>query len=138
MRTAKIKYNDAMQNARKRGIAFHFTFEEWVEWWYKNLGPNWMKKRGPWKGQYVMSRYNDKGNYEPSNVRCITNTQNTLECSCNTGGHHSLTFKKKMSRRMKGNQYAKGNSNRLGAILSFETRAKISCALKGNRNRLGG
>lgn len=62
--------------AKRRDIEFHFAFEEWVNWWYDNLGPEWFSKRGRQKGQYVMARNGDIGPYSRQNVECITHQEN--------------------------------------------------------------
>jgi hypothetical protein len=69
--------------ARKRGIAFHFTFEEWTKWWEDELGPHWVKKRGCHKGQYQMARNRDRGPYAAWNVQCKTVSQNRAETAAN-------------------------------------------------------
>jgi hypothetical protein len=61
-------------SARRRGIAFCFTFEEWRAWWRQNLPPD--AARGRRRGQYVMARRGDQGAYEASNVVCVTTKQN--------------------------------------------------------------
>lgn len=68
----KRKFIEHKYAARRRGIEFHFTFEEWVKWWESNLGPNWITLRGRNAGQYVMARNGDIGNYEFKNVKCVT------------------------------------------------------------------
>ena len=77
---AQRKYYTAFKrqksHAIKRGIYFRFTFEEWTAWWEENLGPDWFKKRGRRKGQYVMARFEDKGIYTWWNVRCATVEEN--------------------------------------------------------------
>lgn len=67
------------RNAKKRGIEFHFTLEEWIKWWELHLGIRWMQKRGKEKDQYCMARFGDKGPYQAGNVKCITNEQNWAE-----------------------------------------------------------
>jgi hypothetical protein len=62
-----------------RRIPFEFTFIEWVEWWEKHLGPDWLTKRGCGGGKYVMARIADKGPYSPGNVRCILHEDNARE-----------------------------------------------------------
>lgn len=62
-----------------RGIAFHFTYEDWVAWWKYHLGPNWFELRGRCTGQYVMARRGDKGPYARWNVKCITHSENSRE-----------------------------------------------------------
>ena len=54
-------------NAKKRGIEFKLTFDEWWDIWkphYHNKGTS--------VGQFVMCRTMDKGAYEVSNVRIDT------------------------------------------------------------------
>ncbi len=65
--------------AKKRGIGFEFTYEQWIIWWKKHLGDNWFEKRGRGSHQYVMARYGDKGPYSLTNVRCATGAQNRNE-----------------------------------------------------------
>ena len=59
------------KNAIKRGINFTITYEDWVAWWRKELGPQWFRRRGRNRGQYVMSRKADKGDYSIGNIECL-------------------------------------------------------------------
>lgn len=81
--TAKYLYGTHKESSRRRGIKFQFTYEEWVAWWVKNLGPRWMKLRGHRSGQYVMARNGDSGPYAPHNVKCITANQNHSDTAKN-------------------------------------------------------
>jgi len=72
----RVAFNDHKNGAKKRGIPFLFTFDEWVAIW-RNSGKS--DQRGPWKGQYVMARFGDKGGYEPGNVKIVTNGENSAE-----------------------------------------------------------
>lgn len=72
----KIAFSGHVVRARRRGIEFHFTFEEWVKWWEDHLGPDWLKKRGLRKDQYQMARNGDTGPYAAWNVQCKTATAN--------------------------------------------------------------
>lgn len=65
--------------AAQRDIAFHFSYEDWCQWWKDNLGPDWFQKRGKTLGKYCMARNGDKGPYHPDNVRCITHSENSRE-----------------------------------------------------------
>lgn len=76
---AYLRYYGHLNSSRQRGIEFHFTFEEWVMWWETNLGPDWLKKRGTMKDQYVMAREGDCGPYSKWNVKCITKSENSKE-----------------------------------------------------------
>ncbi len=71
-----MRYKKQQWRSKTRGIEFMFSFDEWVEWWENNLGPDWLSKRGLRKGQYVMARKGDQGPYHPDNVECITASKN--------------------------------------------------------------
>jgi hypothetical protein len=60
-------------SARRRGIPFLFTFEEWWAWW--QIGNRW-QNRGMGKHKFVMARFGDKGPYSPKNVYCATHEEN--------------------------------------------------------------
>ncbi len=68
------RYMKHRRSAKWRGIAFLFTFEEWVEWW----GEDW-EKRGNGPNDLVMARVGDTGPYHPSNVRKLTMAENSRE-----------------------------------------------------------
>ena len=61
-------------NAKRRGIEFHFTYDEWVEWWGDDFD-----KRGRKADSLVMARHGDTGPYHPDNVKKITYGENTKE-----------------------------------------------------------
>ena len=77
------RYDQHKGNARGRGIAFQFTFEDWVNWWEEHLGYRWFEKRGRNRGQYVMARYKDRGAYVRGNVKCILAEDNNQEKASN-------------------------------------------------------
>lgn len=68
------RYNGHKSNAKRRGVDFRFTFEEWWEIWK----PHW-KERG--LGGLVMCRHNDQGAYEVGNVRIDTCSNNMIEAN---------------------------------------------------------
>ncbi len=63
MRLVKIAYSVHKGNAKKRGIEFNLTFDEWYGIWKP-----YYKNRGNKHGQLVMCRNMDKGAYEVGNV----------------------------------------------------------------------
>lgn len=89
MRKAKQAYFQHRGNAALRDIEFHFTFQEWIEWWEQHLGQDWQKKRGCRRGQYVMARYNDTGPYVLGNVKCILAEDNHIEYNLNRAPQRS-------------------------------------------------
>lgn len=83
IRFGKMKYRTHKCHAKKRGIDFLFTFEEWFDWWESKLGPDWVTKRGCRKGQFCMARIKDKGPYVVWNVKCILHQDNCREQKTN-------------------------------------------------------
>jgi hypothetical protein len=74
----KKKYREQKDAAKQRGIQFNLTFDEWWSIW--ETSGKW-EERGCRKGQYVMSRINDTGPYQISNVFIQT-------CSGNNSDAH--------------------------------------------------
>lgn len=72
----KEAYRQQKSNAKTRGIAFNFTYDDWCLWWKEQLGPDWPKKRGCRRGQYVMARKRDEGAYERGNVKAVLSQTN--------------------------------------------------------------
>lgn len=73
---AKRKYGIHRAQARSRGLAMELAFDEWM-WIWIDSG-HWYE-RGTRRGQYVMSRYGDKGNYALGNVHIQTAAANSAE-----------------------------------------------------------
>ena len=69
-------YTNHKNHARRRGIPFLLTFEEWCDIWYDS---GKFAERGHSKGQYVMARFGDKGPYAVGNVQIITCSENMAE-----------------------------------------------------------
>lgn len=61
---AKHKFDVQRGNAKRRGIEWKFTFEQWLEWWGDDID-----RRGVGPDDLQMQRYHDKGPYSPENVR---------------------------------------------------------------------
>jgi hypothetical protein len=66
-------------DARRRGIPFLLTFEEWWTIWHAS---GYWERRGKLAGQYVMARYGDVGPYALGNVRICTFGDNAREANC--------------------------------------------------------
>jgi len=117
-------------HSRRRGIAFYFTFDEWIEWWENQLGPQWFSKRGTKAHQYVMGRKGDEGPYMPSNVLCLTMAQNTSDAhkgkpSGYLGKKHSAKTKTLLRKLNLGRP---GTYGMLGKKHSPETIAKMKAS----------
>lgn len=74
--TPRGRYTKHKVNARRRGVEFLLTFEEWWGVWAKSR--RW-KKRGNRRGQYNMMRYNDEGPYAAGNVHIGRHEGNVAE-----------------------------------------------------------
>ena len=70
------KFNQHRFDAKKRGVPFLLTFEEWFEIWNAS---GHFHERGPRRGQYCMSRFGDKGPYAVGNVFIQLTTQNSSD-----------------------------------------------------------
>jgi len=76
MSSPKRKYQEHKYGAKKRGLPFELTFEEWYDIWQKS--GKW-ELRGKGKNAYVMSRIGDKGGYTFGNVFIQTASQNSID-----------------------------------------------------------
>lgn len=116
-----------------------FSFEEWVKWWEDNLGPDWLKKRGVLKVNYVMCRKADKGHYHPDNVYCATSSQNMTDSNLlkpRGGGSYMLGKKHKPETIKKMSNNHSGQENPFfGKTHSPETKAKMKESWVINRER---
>ena len=64
-------YRAQKSSAKRRGIEFEFSFDEWMEWWGDDY-----HLRGNKYGQLAMCRFMDKGPYAPDNCYKGTNSAN--------------------------------------------------------------
>ncbi len=115
-------FNRQRRTAKSRGILFLLSYEEWLNIWIKSKH---FAERGTKKGQYVMARFGDKGNYEIGNVKIITVGENVRESKL--GKTWSLEARQKISfsRLAKHHHHTK------------EAKEKISKGNLGNQNWLG-
>ena len=102
------KYYQAQKdNAKRRGIAFELSFEQWWSIWESS---GFWEQRGRGRGLYCMGRIGDKGTYRVGNVKIITHETNS--------GEKPWTLK----RRKKHALALRGNKNKLGKKESKQTR----------------
>ena len=66
--------------AKRRGIAWEFTFEQWMAVW---AASGQFSNRGRNKGQFVMARDGDAGPYAPGNVSIILHSRNMSDAHAN-------------------------------------------------------
>jgi hypothetical protein len=73
---ARNAFRAHKNNAKRRGITFLFSLEEWWAWWQVD---NRWSSRGRKDYQLVMCRRADAGPYSLENVYCATQHQNRLD-----------------------------------------------------------
>lgn len=122
IKKAKTRYYGQKGMAKRRGIDFKFSFEDWINWW---IATGHYHERGVGKGKYVMSRYNDIGDYCIENVFCQTFVQNFLDGTANRQYKTTDEVRMKLSTSLKGRV-----SPTKGMRHTEETKAKIAAAAK--------
>jgi hypothetical protein len=75
------KFNSHKYNAKRRGVEFNLTFDEWNNWWLSHgVNKQIVTRRGIGDGNKLcMCRYNDTGPYALNNIYCDTNYNNVKE-----------------------------------------------------------
>ncbi len=73
-KTDKHKFHTQKSLAKRRGIPFELTFEQWLDVWQAS---GKLAERGRKKGQYCMARKGDKGAYAVGNVEIILGSENS-------------------------------------------------------------
>jgi hypothetical protein len=71
---AKRGYLTQRKDAKRRGVEFKLSYEEWLEFWGDDLD-----LRGRDDHQLCMARYGDTGAYEIGNIKKLTMSQNRSE-----------------------------------------------------------
>lgn len=117
--------------AKTKDIKFNMNF---YEWWVIWASSGHIRNMGKYKGQYVMARHNDSGDYAPDNVSIITISENTV--AAHKGRKHSEEAKAKIGAAHKGKTVSEATRAKIVATsvrdaLSAETLARMSAASKG-------
>lgn len=80
---AKRKFQSAKFGAKKRGIPFLLTFEQWYNWWLsQGIDKNQPVIGGLKRSQLnelCMCRFGDQGPYTLNNIYCSTRSQNSKD-----------------------------------------------------------
>lgn len=77
MDPSKRKWYDQRQNARRRGIDWDLSFDQWLKIWMDS--GHWHQRGIKSRDAYVMSRKGDQGPYSVANVVIKTNYDNVIE-----------------------------------------------------------
>lgn len=70
------RYHSQKRSAKRRGIAFQLTFDEWLAIWRAS---GHLAERGRTRGLYVMSRIADIGGYKVGNVMILSKERNSQD-----------------------------------------------------------
>ena len=103
-------YINQKSHAKKRGIDFYLTYDEWITIW---LESGKFAERGRGKGKYVMARLGDRGPYAVGNVKIILNEDNSSEG--NLGKIVSQETKQKIATAHKGKTFSDETRQRMSA-----------------------
>lgn len=112
--------------AKHRRVPFLLTFEEWFSVWKRS---GHLEEMGNRRGQYVMSRREDKGAYEIGNVRIVLAGDNVREALRLNHPTKDPVVRAKIRESRLGEK----NWN-FGRPRSLRTRIKISRALTGKKH----
>lgn len=127
----KNKYNCHKGAAKRRGVGFTLTFEEWCHIWERS--GKW-EQRGRKKGQYVMSRIGDTGDYAIDNVFIQSSENNVIQANYNKKGQTRVLPKHSEETKRKISMSLMGNKGRLGRKHTEETKRKIKETMKAKAN----
>lgn len=104
----KQGYTRSKADAKRRGIEFQFSFDEWKSWW---LTTGKWELRGRTSGCFQMCRINDTGPYSLANVYCDTIEANSS--LPHKGKKRSAEWAQKIADGLRGLPKSKGHSKAL-------------------------
>lgn len=118
-------YTQQKSNAKRRGVEFVITYEEWEQVW---LDSGKWELRGKGIGKYCMCRYNDEGPYAIGNVFIDLSSSNVREG--NIGKVVSEETRQLIASGIKGkpHPWSRGDKNPMHRP---EVKAKMSAAIGG-------
>ena len=105
-------YTRSKADAKRRGIEFLFTFEEWKSWWVET--GKW-ELRGKRSGCYQMCRKNDVGPYATWNVYCDTVEANSA--LPHKGATRCADWSRKIGDSLRGKAKSASHSKALAASM---------------------
>lgn len=97
----RLRFTEQKAVAKRRGIPFLFSFDEWLQIW-KTSGH--LNNRGRKKGMYCMARLGDKGGYEKDNIEIILHAKNAGDAR--RRNPPTKQTKARISKSLEGNQRA--------------------------------
>ena len=138
MNKIKQQFWNHKQRAKRKGVPFELSMDEWYKIW---IDSGHYHEKGTKRGQYVMSRYGDKGGYTVDNVYIQTVGENTKEAFTTNNkdfikprfGKDNFFFGKQHSKE----SIKKIKEKRATQVWSEETNKKRSDAMKRARALAG-
>lgn len=128
-------YHKHKARARDAGVEFSFTFDQWKAWWESQLGPDWLKLRcGMRRDSFCMARIGDVGPYSPSNVRCLTRSENSKEQrhpTCENAAFVKLTREQVLEIRASYKPYSRESNGYVLSLRYGVTRSAIAKCVRG-------
>lgn len=115
-------------HAKKRGIAFLLTYEEWFNVWELS-GKYHLRGKSP--DSYCMGRVNDSGAYEVGNVE-IVKVSNNLRTQLVSGQHKHVKMTKAKVGEMR-NKYLHGATCKSLATIYGIDASQVSRLIDGTR-----
>lgn len=122
---AHRRFNAQRGTSKVRGIPFLLTEAEWWKIWQES--GHW-PERGKGVGKYHMARFGDVGPYAVGNVKIITHSQNSQECS--------LGVKRPPRTKEHSRKISEALTGRKIGPMATEHKRKISEANKGRPKSL--
>jgi hypothetical protein len=105
------KYTTHKALAKRRGVPFELTREQWLKVW---IDSGHIFERGSLGHQYVMARLGDRGSYVLGNVKIITGAENISEAQ--TGRVASLEARQRQSAAKKGKTFTADHCRKLSEV----------------------
>ncbi|NIE67463.1 hypothetical protein [Burkholderia sp. Ax-1719] len=94
----RIAFNVQRHNAKRRGIGWDLTFEQWIQWWGEDI-----ERRGTGPCCLQMQRFGDSGPYALGNIKKGTPHQNSVTASIvrqNEACERAATIRRELSAEM--------------------------------------
>ena len=131
--TAQDKFWVQKACAKRRGIDFKLTFEEWFDIWKRS---GHFAQRGCRIGEYQMARHNDAGPYAVGNVKIVTSGQNWAEVVRKKGRKlppRSEEHRRRISEALTGRKLSAEHCKKLSAVRRGK-KMNLSAAEKRRRS----
>jgi hypothetical protein len=128
MLDARKKFSAHKSNAKRRGIEFNLTFDEWKQIW---LNSGKWDQRGRGAEKYCMCRIGDKGAYSVENVFIGQGKHNVSEGNIGKPDSPETKLKKSQAAKGKKHPWSAGDKNPMHRP---DVKVKVSQAICGENH----